>query len=138
MTSQKKSGDISWTVEEFSKVKLQDKRLNKRCQKIASDLEQQPTAPINPACEDWADTKAAYRFCDNPKGTPAKIISGHRGRSVKRLKKHELVLAIQATTFLNYTHHPQTPGLGEIGKKEQQQRGFGLHTTLAVTSQGNR
>ena len=74
MASKKKSGDISWTVEEFSKVNLQDKRLNKRCQKIASDLEQQPTDPINQACEDWADTKAAYRFCDNPKVTPAKII----------------------------------------------------------------
>jgi len=136
LASKKKSGDISWTVEEFSKVNLQDKRLNKRCQKIASDLEQQPTDPINQACEDWADTKAAYRFCDNPKVTPAKIISAHSGRTVKRMKKHALVLAIQDTSFLNYTHHPQTEGLGEIGKKEQQQRGFGLHTTLAVTPQG--
>lgn len=136
MTSKKKSGDISWTVEEFSKVNLQDKRLDKRCQKIASDLEQQPTDPINQACEDWMDTKAAYRFFDNPKVMPDKIISAHSGRTVKRMKRHELVLAIQDTTFLNYTHHPQTEGLGEIGKKEQQQRGFGLHTTLAVTAQG--
>jgi hypothetical protein len=36
----RKSGDISWAVEEFSKVNLEDKRLNKRCQKLASDLEQ--------------------------------------------------------------------------------------------------
>jgi hypothetical protein len=99
LTSKKKSGDISWTVEEFSRVNLQDKRLDKRCQKIASDLEQQPTEPINQACEDWADTKAAYRFCDNPKVTPAKIISAHSGRTVKRMKKYALVLAIQDTTF---------------------------------------
>jgi hypothetical protein len=136
LASKKKSGDISWTVGEFSKINLPDKRLNKRCQKIASDLEQQPTDPINQACEDWADTKAAYRFCDNPKVTPAKIISAHSGRTVKRMKKHALVLTVQDTTFLNYTHHPQTEGLGEIGKKEQQQRGFGLHTTFAVTPQG--
>ena len=123
-------------MEEFSKVKLQDKRLNKRCQKIASDLEQQPTDPINQACEDWTDTKAAYRFFDNPKVTPDKIISAHSGRTVKRMKKHALVLAVQDTTFLNYTHHPQTEGLGAIGKKELQQRGFGLHTTFAVTPQG--
>jgi len=112
LTIKKRSGDISWTVEEFPKVNLQDKRLNKRCQKIASDLEQQPTDPINQASEDWADTKAAYRFFDNSKVTPDKIISAHGGRTVKRMKKHALALAIQDTSFLNYTHHPQTEGLG--------------------------
>ncbi|HEY9152295.1 MAG TPA: IS4 family transposase [Anaerolineales bacterium] len=142
MANEQKSGDISysfgvlWAKEEFSKVKLKDKRLNKRCQKIASDLEQQPTDPINQACEDWMDTKAAYRFFDNPKVTPDKIVAAHRGRTVKRMKEHAQVLAIQDTSFLNYSHHPQTEGLGEIGKKEQKQRGFGLHTTLAVTPQG--
>ena len=70
MANKKKSGDLSWTVEEFSKIDLQDKRLNKRCEKIASDLEQQPSEPINQASEDWMDTKAAYRFFDNPKVTP--------------------------------------------------------------------
>ena len=30
------------------------------------------------ASEDWADTKAAYRFFDNPKATPDRIISPHR------------------------------------------------------------
>jgi len=43
---------------------------------------------------------------------------------------------VQDTTFFNYTHHPQTDGLGEIGIKAQNQRGFGMHSTLAVTSQG--
>ena len=99
MASKQKSGDISWTVEEFSRVNLQDKRLNQRCQKIASDLEQQPSEPINQACEDWMDTKAAYRFFDNPKVTPDRIISAHSGRTVKRMKAHALVLAIQDTTF---------------------------------------
>jgi len=136
LASKKKSSDISWTVEEFSKVSFQDKRLNKRCQKIASDLEQQPSEPINQACDDWADTKAAYRFFDNPKVTAEKIVRPHSQRTVQRMKAHALVLAIQDTTFLNYTHHPQTEGLGAIGKKELQQRGMGLHTTLATTPQG--
>ena len=137
MANKKKSGDISWTVEEFSKVNLQDKRLNKRCQKIASDLEQQPTEPINQACEDWTDTKAAYRFFDNPKVSPEKIVRPHSQRTVKRMKAYALVLAIQDTTFLNYTHHPHTEGLGVLGgKKELGQRGFGVHTTLAATPQG--
>lgn len=137
MASQKKNNDNSWTAEEFSRVGFQDKRLNKRCQQIASDLEQQPSEPINQACEDWADTKAAYRFFDNPKVTPERIVHPHSQRTVLRMKAHALVLAIQDTTFLNFSHHPHTEGLGALGgRKELGQRGFGLHMTLAVTPQG--
>jgi len=136
LTTKQKSNDISWAKEEFSKLRLKDKRLNQRCRKMADALEQQPTEPINQACEDWADTKAAYRFFDNAKVSPDKILASHCQRTVKRMKAHPLVLAVQDTTFLNYTHHPQTAGLGEIGTKQQQQRGFGMHSTLAVTPQG--
>src|SRR3972149_8373808 len=127
LTSKQKSNDISWVTEEFSKMNLKDKRLNQRCQTIAGALEQQPSEPINQACEDWADTKAAYRFFDNPKVSPAQILAPHTKRTVKRMKSQALVLAVQDTTFLNYTHHPQTEGLGEIGTKQQNQRGFGMH-----------
>lgn len=127
---------MAWTDEEFSKVSFQDKRLKTRCQKIAGDLEQQPNGPINQACEDWTATKAAYRFFDNPKVRPDKILAPHSQQTVKRMRSHALVLAIQDTTFLNYSHHPQTAGLGEIGNKQQRQRGVGLHSTLAVTPQG--
>ena len=136
MASKQKSNNTSWATKEFSKIGLKDKRLNQRCQKLASVLEQQSTEPINQACEDWADTKAAYRFFDNEKVSPDKILAPHYQRTVKRMKSHALVLAVQDTTFLNYTHHPQTEGLGEIGTKAQNQRGFGMHSTLAVTPQG--
>jgi len=136
LASKQKSNNISWATEEFSKIRLKDKRLDQRCQKLASVLEQQSTQPINQACEDWADTKAAYRFFDNPKISPDEILTPHYRRTVNRMKSQALVLAVQDTTFLNYTHHPQTEGLGEIGTKQQNQRGFGMHSTLAVTPQG--
>ena len=136
MANKQKSNNTSWATKEFSKIGLKDKRLNQRCQKLASVLEQQSTEPINQACEDWADTKAAYRFFDNEKVSPDKILAPHYQRTVKRMKSHALVLAVQDTTFLNYTHHPQTEGLGEIGTKAQNQRGFGMHSTLVVTPQG--
>ena len=132
MANKQKSENKSWAAVEFSKIRLKDKRLNLRCQKVARALEQQSTEPINQACEDWADTKAAYRFFDNPKVSPEKILRPHYERTVKRMKSHALVLAVQDTTFLNYTHHPQTEGLGEIGTKAQNQRGFGMHSTLAL------
>ena len=129
--------DEQWAAVEFSNVELNDVRLNQRCQELAVALGQQPTAPINQACEDWADTKGAYRFFGNSnKVTPGGICAPHQQRTVERMSKQALVLAIQDTTFFNYSHHPQTEGLGEIGNKKQNQRGFGMHSTLAVTPTG--
>lgn len=128
--------DEQWAAEEFALVELQDGRLNQRCQELAVTLGQQPNAPINQTCEDWAETKAAYRFFDNDKVTPKGICAPHHRRTVERMSKHKLVLAIQDTTFFNYTHHPETKGLGEIGNKNQNQRGFGMHSTIAVTPAG--
>lgn len=128
--------DEQWAVQEMAEVELKDDRLNWRCQELAKALSEQPNAPINQACEDWADTKAAYRFFGNSKVTPAGISAPHRQRTVERMKEHKLVLAVQDTTFFNYTHHPNTGGLGEIGKKGQKQRGFGLHSTLMMTPTG--
>jgi hypothetical protein len=128
--------DKQWAAEEFAQVELKDARLNRRCQELAMALGQQPGAPINQACDDWADTKAAYRFFDNEKASPAAIGQPHQQRTVERISQQKRVLAVQDTTFFNYTHHPQTEGLGEIGNKQQNQRGFGMHSTLAVTEAG--
>jgi len=128
--------ESQWCLDEFATVEWQDARLNRRCVELATQLAMQPNGPINQACEDWADTKAAYRFFDNDKATPERIRAPHHQRTVKRMVQHEQVLAVQDTCFLNYTHHPQTAGLGAIGTKGQNQRGFGMHSTLAMTPQG--
>jgi hypothetical protein len=128
--------DEEWAIEEFAQVELRDARLNRRCQELAVTLGQQPNAPLNQACEGWSDTKAAYRFFDNAKVTSTGILVPHHQCTVKRMTKHPLVLAVQDSTFFNYTHHPHTTGLGEIGTKAQRQRGFGMHSTLAVTPAG--
>jgi len=137
LTIQETTLDEQWAALEFAEVELHDARLNRRCQELAGALGQQPTAFINEACEDWAATKAAYRFFGNTKKvTPAGLSAPHQQRTVERMSQHPLVLAVQDTTFFNYTPHPQTEGLGEIGNKNQQQRGFGLHSTLVVTPAG--
>ena len=130
------SSEYQWCLDEFATVELQDARLNRRCGELAVQLGMQPNGPINRACEDWADTKAAYRFFDNDKVTPERIRAAHHQRTVERIAQHERVLAVQDTSFLNYTHHPKTEGLGAIGTKSQKQRGFGMHSTLAVTTEG--
>lgn len=126
----------TWASEEMADVELKDGRLNRRCQEVAAALGQQLGAAINQACEDWADTKAAYRFFANEKVTPAGIQSPHQQRTVERMRQYPVVLAVQDTTFFNYTHHPKTRGMGAIGNKKQKQQGFGMHSTLAVTEAG--
>ena len=125
-----------WATKEFAALELKDARLNRRGQDLAAALSQQPQGPINQACADWADTKAAYRFFDNEKVTPAGILAPHQQRTVARMSQQRLVLAVQDTTFFNYTHHPQTRELGRIGNKRQKQQGFGMHSALAVTPAG--
>jgi hypothetical protein len=126
----------NWCDEEFATINLTDARLNSRCQSLATAMTAQPNVPINQACEDWADTKAAYRFFDNDKVTSERILSPHKQRTVERMSGHSLVLAVQDTSFLNYTHHPQSQGTGPIGTKQQKQSGFVMHSTLALTSAG--
>ena len=134
--SRSSSSEYQWCIDEFASVEFQDVRLNSRCSELAVQLAMQPSCSINQACEDWADAKAAYRFFDNDKVTPEHIRAPHQQRTVERMAQHKCVLAVQDTTFLNYTHHPKTEGLGPIGKKNQKQRGFGLHSTLAILPDG--
>jgi len=125
-----------WQIDEFGEVELKDARLNRRCVELAGQLEINPEGSINQACEDWSDTKAAYRFFDNKKVTPEGILEPHQKRTQGRMSQHIRVLAVQDTSFLNFTHHPKTTGLGEIGASNQNQRGFGMHSTVAVTETG--
>jgi len=130
------SSEPQWCRDEFAGVALPDARLNRRCLELAGELAEQPQAPINQACADWAATKAAYRFFANDQVTPAGIRAPHHQQTVARMRQYVRVLAVQDTSFLNYTAHPKTTDLGAIGTKAQHQRGCGMHSTLAVTPQG--
>jgi len=63
MTKQKQSN--GWATEELEHLDLGDKRLNERLTKICDSFSECPESPINQSCEDWAETKAAYRFFKN-------------------------------------------------------------------------
>jgi len=91
-----------WSEYELQDVSLGDKRLDWRLRDIAAKFAAHPQGSINQACDDWADTKAAYRLFDNEKTTPEKILSPHYERTRERIAAHELVLAIQDTSYLDY------------------------------------
>src|SRR5262249_35919599 len=95
----------TWTQEELGEANFGDKRLTKRFMRIVSDLIARPEASVPQACEDWTNTKAAYRFWDHKNVTPEAIRAAHRDKTVERAKEHRTVLAVQDTTSLNYTLH---------------------------------
>ena len=83
---------------------------------------------------DWAGLKAGYRFFDNPKVTPAKLLARHQTATWDRCAAEPIVLIAQDTTYLNFTSHTATTGLGPIGSGTEQ--GFLLHSALALTPDG--
>jgi hypothetical protein len=125
--------DAGWSIREFHGLDLGDERLNRRLLVLAESFGAHPQAPINQASADWQATKAAYAFFANPKAQPADILLPHQQRTLERMAAYPLILAVQDTSFLNYTHHPATGGLGPIGGH---QRGLVMHSTLAFTPQG--
>jgi len=125
--------DSGWSIREFDGVDLGDARLNQRLLSMAEAFGAQPQAPINQACSDWQATKAAYAFFANPTVRVDEVLAPHQQRTLERMMAYPLVLAVQDTTYINYTHHPATPGLGPIGGG---QRGLVMHSTMSFTPQG--
>ena len=125
-----------WAVTEFGHAELGDDRRTDRLLMIATAFAQQPTAPIPQACGPGPATQGAYRFFENDDIEPEAIRDAHHQSTLERLRHHSVVLALQDTSTLNYSTHPQTEGLGPIGTRRQKIIGLLLHSTLAVTPSG--
>lgn len=122
----------AWARTELESIDFGDVRLNKRAFRILQELSAKPQSSIPQAMGTWARTKATYRFIDNPKVTEEKIFAPHRESTRSRIRNESLILCLQDTTELNYTHHPAKKGLGTIGSSPNL-RGLHVHTTLAFT-----
>lgn len=125
-----------WTAYELSEISLGDKRLNWRFLDSAAKLAAKPSVSINQACDDWADTKATYRLFANEKTTAEEILAAHQQRTRERMAGHKYILAIQDSSYLDYSHHPSKRGMGPIGTSEQSLRGLVMHSVLATTTSG--
>jgi hypothetical protein len=125
----------SWARTELESVEFGDERLNKRAFKILGSFSARPQDSIPQAMQTWGETKGAYRFIDNRKVTPEKLLDPHREASQSRIAQEARVLCVQDTTDLNYTHHPGKDGMGTIGSSENLQ-GMHVHTTKAFTPEG--
>jgi hypothetical protein len=115
---------------ELEGIDLGDKRLDERSKVIISALGQTPELSVNASCDGWGDTQAAYRFFDNERVEPEKIRAPHVEATLARIRQQPVVLAVQDTTELDYTLHPQTDARCLNSPKRH---GVYMHSVLAVT-----
>jgi hypothetical protein len=132
----------SWPNTEFDGIDLGDKRLNERLVKITGQFMSSTQSPINQACGDWAGTKAAYRFFQNGSVDYRDIVGHHAQVTKRRFDNENVILAIQDTTYFNYSDHPKTKGLGILSRFTGKYRkdiitsGLYMHTTMAINTNG--
>jgi hypothetical protein len=132
----------NWALEELGSVDLGDKRRTARLITLCGRLSEMPESAINQACGNWAETKAAYRFFGNDNVDVQPILAVHRAKTAERVGQHRTVLAIQDTSYLVYTSHRQTTGLGQLSVKKGKRvekihsQGLVMHSCLAVTTEG--
>lgn len=124
-----------WVEKELGTVELFDPRLERRLFSVVRDFYEQPLAPVPQACLTRAQVKGAYRLFENKKVSMERVLRAHTESTIERVKKYDVVLAVQDTSSLNYTSHKAKQGLGPINKVKES-RGLHLHDTMAFNTQG--
>jgi hypothetical protein len=125
-----------WAHHEFASFNVGDPRLQKRLVQVTGDFVAAPQANIPQASGSWPRTKGAYRFFSNEKVSETEILAAHRRATLERMRTERLILVPQDTTYLNFTTHPQTTGLGPIGNNRDKTIGLLAHSALALTEEG--
>jgi hypothetical protein len=137
---------VTWVAEETATCDFQDARLWKRLRALLGQLANDVGASIPFACQDWTNTKAAYRFLSNESVNEAAILAGHFQSAAGRFASCSgPVLVLQDTTaFTYYRNNPK--GIGEpykaivrngVARKQTKSMcGILMHSSLAVTTQG--
>src|SRR5215471_8696601 len=67
----------AWFERELAGCKLADARLDKRLRTLLEQIGDAVGESVPMACQDWANTKAAYRFFSNDRVNEADILAGH-------------------------------------------------------------
>jgi hypothetical protein len=138
----------SWIDQELSGCQFRDERLDKRFRKLLEQLSEGAGESIPMACQDWANTKAAYRFFSNERVTEEDILAGHFQATRERFAAttDETVLILHDTTeFTYHRENVQAIGIihktavGRIGDKRPRHYtvcGIQMHSSLVVTTAG--
>jgi hypothetical protein len=101
---------------------------------MVEDLAAQPSASVPPASRDPAALQGTDDFWQSPRGKASAIVSAHGQSPLERMVGTDIGLAIQDPTEVNFTTHPQRPGVGYLDHPKS--RGVKHHSGWAVSGQG--
>jgi len=122
-------------VEKVLDVDFGDKRLDHRLGKVIQELGAKPNLSIPAATNARAEMEGAYRFFDNAKVSPEKILQPHIHATQERISATDLVLLVQDTTELDFTRPTQqVRGAGPMGSNAR--RGAFFHPLMAFDLSG--
>lgn len=131
----------AWVERELAVGEFPDQRLKTRLGQILGDLGTRIGHTLPAACQDWAATKAAYRFFDNPRVDDQTILAGHFAATAERCSATTgPVLVLHDTTEFSFTQNtPDAVGYLSYVKGRHTTHtacGLLLHSSLVVTTAG--
>jgi hypothetical protein len=137
----------SWIDQELADCEFADVRLGKRFKTFVEHLSKGIGETIPMACQDWANTKAAYRFLSNERVNEHDILAGHFHSTRDRFRATDrLALVLHDTTEFSFKRDKvdligrTTVTMG--GKNKAGRRtpitvcGILMHSSLVITSEG--
>src|SRR5450631_2724432 len=137
----------AWVDREAADCEFKDERLGKRFRSLLAQLSSSPGDSIPLVCQDWANTKAAYRFFDNDRVSEVEILGGHFQATRDRAAATDgPILVMHDTTEFSFKRED----IDAIGKtriniagayRDGMPRyitacGILMHSSLAVTTEG--
>jgi transposase-like protein/DDE family transposase len=136
-----------WVEGEVEGSEFTDQRLKKRFGRLLEQIASGPGESIPLVCEDWANTKAAYRFLSNDQVSEAEILAGHFQSTRERFAATEgPVLVLHDTTEFSYKREDieavgktriNIAGAYDDGRLRLYTAcGILMHSSLAVTTEG--
>lgn len=139
--------NASWVAGEVAGCEFRDARLGKRLGSLLHRLGGSIGGTIPFACQDWANTKAAYRFLSNDDVDEQGILAGHFQATRDRVQAScGPLLILQDTTEFSYKRDKpeligfrgKTPGRRDATGRPKlyTTSGILMHSSLAVTTQG--
>jgi len=142
------AGTDAWIDNEVVGCEFEDVRHGKRLRQLLEQLSSKVGAATPWACQDWANTKAAYRFFGNGRISEANILAGHFSSTRDRFAaaKGFPVLILHDTTEFSYRHE-DTASIGILKKlptsagkpgppRYHTSCGILMHSSLVTTREG--
>src|SRR3954452_12332382 len=141
------SSGQSWIDQEIGAGQFTDVRLDRRLRNLVEQLSTGVGESIPLVCQDWANTKAAYRFLSNERVSEAAILAGHFQSTRDRfLAEPEPILILHDTTAFSFQRQDVRPigilkrGMAAKGRQGRLRPyttcGLFMHSSLAVTTEG--